>query len=39
MTRSAKQQFLETYEREHATTMKVLRAFPPDQAELQPHAL
>jgi uncharacterized damage-inducible protein DinB len=31
------QQFLDVYEREHATTMKVLRAFPPEKADLQPH--
>lgn len=35
---SAKQIFLDAYEREHATTMKVLRAFPPEKAELRPHA-
>ena len=35
--RSPKQQFLDAYEREHAITMKVLRAYPPEQAELQPH--
>jgi hypothetical protein len=34
---AAKQQFLDTYEREHATTMRVLRAYPADQAELRPH--
>jgi uncharacterized damage-inducible protein DinB len=34
---SAKQQFLEAYEREHATTMNVLRAYPPDQLDLRPH--
>jgi uncharacterized damage-inducible protein DinB len=34
---SAKQQFLEAYEREHVTTMKVLRAFPADKADLRPH--
>lgn len=32
-----KQQFLDAYEREHAITMKVLRAFPPDKVELKPH--
>ena len=32
-----KQQFLNAYEREHETTMKVLRAFPPEKSELQPH--
>jgi uncharacterized damage-inducible protein DinB len=35
---SAKQQFLAAYEREHAITMRVLRAFPPEKAELQPHS-
>jgi uncharacterized damage-inducible protein DinB len=34
---SPKQQFLDAYEREHATTMRVLRAFPTDKLELQPH--
>ncbi len=32
-----KEQFLDAYEREHATTMRVLRAFPPEHAELRPH--
>jgi uncharacterized damage-inducible protein DinB len=34
---SPKQQFLDAYEREHATTMRVLRAYPRDKVELQPH--
>lgn len=34
---SAKKAFLEAYEREHATTMKVLRAFPAEQAGFRPH--
>jgi uncharacterized damage-inducible protein DinB len=34
---SPKQQFLAAYEREHAITMRVLRAFPPEKADLQPH--
>ncbi|MFP5247012.1 MAG: DinB family protein [Thermoanaerobaculia bacterium] len=34
---SAKQQFLDVYDREHATTMRVLRAFPPDRIDLKPH--
>jgi uncharacterized damage-inducible protein DinB len=34
---SPKQQFLDAYEREHAITMKVLRAFPREHAELRPH--
>jgi uncharacterized damage-inducible protein DinB len=32
-----KQQFLDQFKAEHATTMKVLRAFPKDQAEFRPH--
>jgi uncharacterized damage-inducible protein DinB len=32
-----KQQFLDSYDREHATTMKVLRAFPPDKLDFRPH--
>jgi uncharacterized damage-inducible protein DinB len=35
---SPKQQFLDAYEKEHVTTMRVLRAFPTDKLELQPHA-
>lgn len=35
-TPSAKQQLIHAFEREHATTMKVLRAFPADQSELKP---
>lgn len=34
---SASARFLETFEKESATTMKVLRAYPPDQASLKPH--
>ena len=34
---SPKQQFLVAYEREHAITMKVLRAYPPGKADLRPH--
>src|SRR5581483_2422271 len=30
-------EFLAVLEREHSTTMKVLRAFPKDKAEIQPH--
>ncbi len=33
---SPKQQFLDAYEREHATTMRVLRAFPADQPDFRP---
>lgn len=32
-----RQQFLDAYEREHATTLRVLRAYPPEKSELQPH--
>jgi uncharacterized damage-inducible protein DinB len=32
-----KQQFLQAFDREVETTMRVLRAFPEDQAELKPH--
>lgn len=32
---SRKETFLATYDREHATTMRVLRAFPPDQLALK----
>jgi len=32
-----RQQFLDAYEREHAITMKVLRAYPPEKSDLQPH--
>jgi uncharacterized damage-inducible protein DinB len=35
----AKEQFLETYEREHQTTMRVLRAYPRDKLDLRPHAM
>lgn len=31
--------FLDVYEREHATTMRVLRAYPTDQLDLRPHAM
>lgn len=34
---SPKQQFLDAYEREHRTTMRVLRAYPTDKLELRPH--
>ncbi|HXH06917.1 MAG TPA: DinB family protein [Vicinamibacterales bacterium] len=36
---ATKQRFLDTYEREHQTTMKVLRAYPADKLELRPHRL
>ena len=35
--KSVKQQFLDAFNREHACTMKVLRAFPPDQVSFRPH--
>jgi uncharacterized damage-inducible protein DinB len=35
---SEKQAFLNAWNREAATTLKVLRAFPPDQTDLKPHA-
>ena len=34
---SPKEQFLQAYEREHAITMRVLRAYPTDKVDLQPH--
>jgi uncharacterized damage-inducible protein DinB len=34
---SPKQAFLDAYDREHATTLRVLRAYPADQADLRPH--
>ena len=33
-----RQALLEAYQRESATTLRVLRAFPADQSELRPHA-
>lgn len=36
---SPKEQFLQSYDREHATTMRVLRAYPTDQLDLRPHAM
>lgn len=30
-------EFLDVYQREHATTLKVLRAFPREQSEFRPH--
>jgi len=38
MPATAKQQFLDAYEREHALTMKLLRAFPGAKADMKPHA-
>lgn len=34
---AAKQTFLDNYDREHATTMSVLRAYPEDKLDLKPH--
>ena len=34
-----KQQFLSTYDKEHATTMKVLKAYPADKLDLRPHKM
>jgi len=33
-----KQQFLDAFDMEHATTVRVLRAYPSDKLDLQPHA-
>ena len=37
-TMSAKHQFLNAFEKEHATTLRVLRAYPPDKLHIKPHA-
>lgn len=37
MTKAPKQQFLDAFDREHATTMRVLRAFPKDKADEKLH--
>src|SRR5262249_11001703 len=37
MTTTAKQRVLDAYEREHAITMKLLRAFPVAKSEMKPH--
>jgi uncharacterized damage-inducible protein DinB len=34
---TARQQFLDAYARESATTLRVLRAYPPERSELRPH--
>lgn len=34
-----RQQFLDAFEREHATTVKVLRAYPADKLDLRPHRM
>lgn len=36
---AAREQFLAVAEKEHATTMRVLRAFPADKSDLKPHAM
>jgi uncharacterized damage-inducible protein DinB len=36
--KSARQQFLDSFRREHECTMKVLRAFPAEQVSFRPHA-
>ncbi|HUL04144.1 MAG TPA: DinB family protein [Gemmatimonadales bacterium] len=38
MATSPKQQFLDAYDREHAITMRLLRAYPPTKGDLKPHA-
>lgn len=35
-SRDSKQRFLEAYEREHETTMRVLRSYPEDRLDLRP---
>ena len=37
MPKSPKEMFLENYDREHARTMRVLRAYPEDQLDFKPH--
>ena len=37
--KSPKEQFLEAFERETATTLKVLKAYPADQSELRPQGM
>src|SRR5215216_445999 len=37
MTKTAQQAFLDAYQKEHAITMRVLRAFPPEKKDLTPH--
>jgi uncharacterized damage-inducible protein DinB len=36
-SRTLKQQFTDVYKKEHATTVRVLNAFPKDQASFKPH--
>jgi uncharacterized damage-inducible protein DinB len=35
---SPRLQFLDSFDREHATTMRILRAYPTDKLELKPHS-
>lgn len=35
---SEKEQFIQSYEREYQTTVKVLKAYPANKADLRPHA-
>ncbi|HEX9163692.1 MAG TPA: DinB family protein [Thermoanaerobaculia bacterium] len=37
MPQSEKEQFLQTYDREHTITMRVLNAFPKDKGDFRPH--
>ncbi len=39
VTSQGKRPFLDVFDREHQTTMKVLRAYPTDKLELKPHAM
>src|SRR5205823_8879916 len=36
---SAKQRFLDNYDREHERTVRVLRAYPTDKLDLKPHEM
>ena len=37
MAKTPRQQFLEAYDKEHTTTMRVLKAYPTDKLDLRPH--
>lgn len=37
LTMNLKEQFIQAWEREFPTTLKVLKAFPNDQGEFKPH--
>ena len=39
MSSSAKQRFLDNYDREHERTVRVLRAYPADKLDLKPHEM